>query len=80
VRIGFGRIVDPLRPRALKAVRFGGQPEKITSPDGGLSVRVFEIASRQHGQPARMSFFGQRPAFFGQPFMWICALDNIGGA
>src|SRR5262252_9871074 len=33
----------------------------------GLSVRVFEIASRQHGPPARMSFFGQRPAFFGQP-------------
>jgi hypothetical protein len=26
------------------------------------------------------AFSGQRPAFFGQPFMWICALDNIGGA
>src|SRR6516225_9333115 len=38
----------------------------------GLSVRVFEIASRQHGRPARMSFFGQRPAFFGQPLCDLC--------
>src|SRR5262249_41707550 len=29
----------------------------------GLSDRVFEIASRQHGQAARISFFGLRPAF-----------------
>src|SRR5262244_2090609 len=27
--------------------------------DEGLSARVFEIASRQHGQLARMSSFGQ---------------------
>src|SRR5262249_2619401 len=25
-------------------------------------------------------FFGQRPAFFGQPFMWICALGQKGRA
>src|SRR5215831_1070633 len=62
----------------------------------GLSVRVFEIASRQHGESLRecrfldnrcswpskkrccdprlkdFDFFGQRPAFFGPPFMDLC--------
>jgi hypothetical protein len=32
------------------------------------------IASGQDGQPARMSFFGQRLVFFGQPFTCLCAL------
>src|SRR5215813_2419459 len=62
----------------------------------GLSVRVLEIASRQHGESLRecrfldnrcswpskkrccdprlkdFDFFGQRPAFFGPPFMDLC--------
>jgi hypothetical protein len=51
---------------------------------GNLPVHqatAFEIIVNQKAaDKAERASFGQRPAFFGQPFMWICALDNIGGA
>src|SRR6516165_1603247 len=37
----------------------------------GCPSEFFEIASRQHGRPARISFFGQRPAFY---WTAICGL------
>ena len=43
----------------------------------GLSVRVFEIASRQHGPPARISFLAAKAASTKIPIVFNSAADPV---